>query len=111
MAGNGGSDIYDCSNLTASKVIRIDRKNNDERNVVLTGHKALGHGAVNELISLRDGNDLILAFVRHMNALIRIENWYLDPRHRPDMIISNSEGSWDAKAIEKIASEAKMIEK
>jgi hypothetical protein len=110
MAGNGGNDIYDCSNLTAAKVIRIDRKNSDDRNIVLTGYYELGHGAGNELIPLRDGSDLILAFVRNMNASIRIENWYLGPRHRPDMIISDAEGSWDAEAIEKIASEAKMIE-
>ena len=42
LTGNGGSDIYDCSRMTASVLIRIERRSNDEKNAILIGYMIIG---------------------------------------------------------------------
>ncbi|MDR1101563.1 MAG: hypothetical protein LBL34_04330 [Clostridiales bacterium] len=105
LSGNGGSDIYDCY-TTASVIIRIEKRSDDEKNFILIGNFSPERNSVNELIPRREGNNLVLVFVRDENSRISLENWYLGAKYRPDMIMDDHGGAWNASAIEQIAKRA-----
>ena len=110
MIGNGGSDIYDIEGFTVRVAVHIDKKYPDEKNVIITYGYDIGKGTVNELLPFRQGDDLVLAFVRNIeDTRLRIVDWYKGPQHRPDAILNKQGTARDAAYIEGVAARAREI--
>ncbi|MDR1138010.1 MAG: hypothetical protein LBK91_06780 [Synergistaceae bacterium] len=83
-----------------------DSSGDDEKNFILIGHFSPEINAANELTPRREGKNLVLVFVRDENSRISLENWYLGAKYRPDMIMDDHGGVWNASAIKQIAKRA-----
>lgn len=51
----------------------------------------------------REGDDLVFVRKNDENTRLGIENWYLGAEYRPDAIMNDRGGVWDAEEIERIA--------